>query len=508
KYINSSLKPVYNYYSLEEVTCFDRLLGIFLNSINNSYCDLFYMINNFYRCYKVDDSKNEYDFEREMHILRNFFCIESEKINFSDEYVLTEFIVKNINKYGSVFVPINLKEIYYSAYYKEQDWPHLFLINGYDKEKELFYVIDATQIYSDILTEQNFCITFEILERAYKSYFHQTILNKEKEYIFVVTTVVNELTETEIFHETFKYLFNQSSISSRELEIVYKILTNRDFTLLANLKNITKKKKLFFTIFFEKLRVYELISNKELLYLSRTVETILEEWTIFINRCIKNILKNDTKLVNYDFFVLEEKKIFDFFSKQASRYKERLFEIISSNSNRYNEVFECIQNSGKIITITEDNSRKFRFSFIGDKIYNSWFNDDSPKVRINQDLNYLIVKINVIHKEKDSKFVAGLYCFIDDNLYYFGLDSNYFINLDLMGKTPEIFRKRLETSEVYLKISRQEDSCKFSYSVDGITYFYATSLDIRSCHFSCGIGCKTYSKPTPLCIDFEDLLIG
>lgn len=126
KYINSSLKPVDNYYSLEEVTCFDRLLGIFLNSINNSYCDLFYMINNFYRCYKVDDSKNEYDFEREMYILRNFFCIESEKINFSDEYVLTEFIVKNINKYGSVFVPINLKEIYYSAYYKEQDWPHLF----------------------------------------------------------------------------------------------------------------------------------------------------------------------------------------------------------------------------------------------------------------------------------------------------------------------------------------------------------------------------------------------
>ncbi|HGP8831153.1 TPA: hypothetical protein ACLXEY_002201, partial [Streptococcus pneumoniae] len=172
--------------------------------------------------YKVDDSKNQYDFEREMRILRNFFCIESEKINFSDEYVLTEFIVKNINKYGSVFVPINLKEIYYSTYYKEQDWPHLFLINGYDKEKELFYVIDATQIYSDILMEQNFCITFEILERAYKSYFHQTILNKEKEYIFVVTTVVNELTETEIFHETFKYLFNQSSISSRELEIVYK----------------------------------------------------------------------------------------------------------------------------------------------------------------------------------------------------------------------------------------------------------------------------------------------
>lgn len=121
KYINSSLKPVDNYYSLEEVTCFDRLLGIFLNSINNSYCDLFYMINNFYRCYKVDDSKNQYDFEREMRILRNFFCIESEKINFSDEYVLTEFIVKNINKYGSVFVPINLKEIYYSTYYKEQD---------------------------------------------------------------------------------------------------------------------------------------------------------------------------------------------------------------------------------------------------------------------------------------------------------------------------------------------------------------------------------------------------
>lgn len=81
-------------------------------------------------------------------------------------------------------------------------------------------------------------------------------------------------------------MFNQSSISSRELEIVYKILTNRDFTLLANLKNITKKEEIILQS-FEKLRAYELISNKELLYLSRTVETILEEWTIFINRCIK-----------------------------------------------------------------------------------------------------------------------------------------------------------------------------------------------------------------------------
>ncbi|MDG7131017.1 hypothetical protein OVO36_07650 [Streptococcus pneumoniae] len=306
----------------------------------------------------MDDSKNEYDFEREMHILRNFFCIESEKINFSDEYVLTEFIVKNINKYGSVFVPINLKEIYYSAYYKEQDWPHLFLINGYDKEKELFYVIDATQIYSDILTEQNFCITFEILERAYKSYFHQTILNKEKEYIFVVTTVVNELTETEIFHETFKYLFNQSSISSRELEIVYKILTNRDFTLLANLKNITKKKKLFFTIFFEKLRVYELISNKELLYLSRTVETILEEWTIFVNRCIKNILKNDTKLVNYDFFVLEEKKIFDFFPNKLLGIKKdylKSFHQIQIDTMKYLSAYKIVGKLLQLLRIIPEN---------------------------------------------------------------------------------------------------------------------------------------------------------
>lgn len=271
---------------------------------------------------------------------------------------------------------------------------------------------------------------------------------------------------------------------------------------------LQKKKKLFFAILFEKLQLYGLISKKELADLFQTLDIVLDKWTIFINRWIKDILKNNNQLLNTDFFVPEEKKLFEFFSKQVSIYQEKLVESIALNFNTDSEIFKCLQNSEQIITIIAENPYKFRFNFTGDKVYNSWFNDDSPKVRINKCLNQFGVKINVVYNEKDSKFVAGIYCFINDNLYYFGLDSSCFINLDLMGKNPRIFRKRLETSEVYLKIVRHEDSCEFSYSVDGITYFYATSLDIRSCHFSCGIGCKTYSKPMPLCIDFDDIFIG
>ncbi|MFP9086210.1 hypothetical protein [Streptococcus equi] len=508
KYINSSLKPVDNFYSLEEVTCFDRLLGIFLNSINNSYCDLFYMVNNFYRCYRSNDNSNKYDFEREILILKDIFCIKSEKINFSDEVDLAELIVRCVDKYGFVFTPINLKSIYYSTYYREKNWPHLFLINGYDKEKELFYIVDSTQIYSDTLTEHNFCITFEMLKYAYKSYFNEYLLNKEREYILIISSTVNKASEVEVFQKAFHHMFNQSDVLSREFEIINSILISRDFNLLMNLKNVAKKKKLFFAILFEKLQLYGLISKKELADLFQTLDIVLDKWTIFINRWIKDILKNNNQLLNTDFFVPEEKKLFEFFSKQVSIYQEKLVESIALNFNTDSEIFKCLQNSEQIITIIAENPYKFRFNFTGDKVYNSWFNDDSPKVRINKCLNQFGVKINVVYNEKDSKFVAGIYCFINDNLYYFGLDSSCFINLDLMGKNPRIFRKRLETSEVYLKIVRHEDSCEFSYSVDGITYFYATSLDIRSCHFSCGIGCKTYSKPMPLCIDFDDIFIG
>lgn len=101
-----------------------------------------------------------------------------------------------------------------------------------------------------------------------------------------------------------------------------------------------------------------MISNKELLYLSRTVETILEEWTIFINRCIKNILKNDTKLVNYDFFVLEEKKIFDFFPNKLLGIKKdylKSFHQIQIDTMKYLSAYKIVGKLLQLLRIIPEN---------------------------------------------------------------------------------------------------------------------------------------------------------
>ena len=49
-----------------------------------------------------------------------------------------KIIINLIKSNKPVLLTGNLKELYYSSHYKEQDARHLFLIVGYDNEKKIY----------------------------------------------------------------------------------------------------------------------------------------------------------------------------------------------------------------------------------------------------------------------------------------------------------------------------------------------------------------------------------
>lgn len=60
--------------------------------------------------------------------------------------------------------------MFYSEQYMEKDWPHWFIITGYDTTKKLYYVIDdilyahEDKVYGDV------CLTSKMLKSIYKKY--------------------------------------------------------------------------------------------------------------------------------------------------------------------------------------------------------------------------------------------------------------------------------------------------------------------------------------------------
>lgn len=81
---------------------------------------------------------------------------------------------KNIQNYiNKGYVTVldgNLISLFYSEQYMEKDWPHCFIITGYDTDKKLYYVIDDIQYAHEDKVYGDVCLTSKMLKSIYKKY--------------------------------------------------------------------------------------------------------------------------------------------------------------------------------------------------------------------------------------------------------------------------------------------------------------------------------------------------
>ena len=484
-------------YSLETVDCFERAFSICLNSIKPGYANIFLLLNAYDKCSGFSNKHVDDVFMRKINFIRYYMNIEVQKIIIRKNIIptLEDFLTKNF----PVIVPINLKYLFYSDKYLEEDWPHPFVIKGFDHKKKIFYILDYTQLKSDQIQENDFSIDYDSLVQVFESYFFN-INDYESPFILVFkdNKLKNFLNDIVIFKD-FMQNIDIEKMQYKELKILREENSSELYEHKTNILNYPKYKDLMFALIYQYLTLLNI--DIDIDEFENLKSKLVNLWFIIVRCSFKNLLKGVGGS-------LEDSKIKEVELMEKNLWVKLCNLLINNNINTLNSqslplsIVKFENNNDGIIN---KKSNKYFFTFSGEKLYNSWFADKSPKVVIlNSSKFSLTTNVEVSINSSETYFVAGIFIRDFDNLYYFGLDSSRRINLDKANKVSSIKETITNVSKLSLEVKFSNHLCKLYYIIDEtkkIFHQFSTESDT----IECGIGCKTYESPKPMVATFEIL---
>lgn len=170
--------PENNTYSFEYLSCFDKPFGLSLKRHGGYHEALFHLYLKLVQIYRI----------KKHHIDDIFFGNYVDDVKWIVEEKLHLKIVKEklppnkfhkklesiIAEKGFVLATINLKGLYYAANYQETDERYFLMINGFNKEKEIYSIFDSAQ--NDINSNHkgthynNFVLPYKEIKNIYDSY--------------------------------------------------------------------------------------------------------------------------------------------------------------------------------------------------------------------------------------------------------------------------------------------------------------------------------------------------
>lgn len=311
--IINSLNPNKDNYKLDEVNCFEKSIGIILDSYNDKFSSLFYMLLKLCQSYNMTnflDDSSKFELSTFLNIVNKFFnihCEEVTPVNFNN------FIEENLTNKNRVLVPGNLKELYYSNYYKVTNWPHLFVITGFDSQQKIFNIIDNIQFKPEISKFDNFTIEYNTLQSLFESYYNNYYSNKI--IIFHENNNFIHLNHFDILIKILSiYLYKLHAQPYKEVDQVNFIIDtikNSDYNLLkvdlandifGNCKiseyttymiNGVKRKNVFFIELITNIK-YFVNDNNIIESLNDKRNSIISSWEKIINTSIVNIYRCKT----------------------------------------------------------------------------------------------------------------------------------------------------------------------------------------------------------------------
>lgn len=242
-------------YGLEQVNCLEKPVGIALNSYNKSYYSLFLIFHKMVQSYKVN-----YYYQKNIHkwltMQRIPVVLERElglKLKCDSDYDdFSEFINQHLARNNPVLVPANLKELYYSAYYRTSDWMHIYLLIAYNAKTDLYSTFDYTQVYQDFSNYYKFPMPTDTLNRIYNS--SREVLNADGIYHFESNEIPENLDENQLVKKCLYMLcFERLDEPFLEKDILLEAIETKELP-----QNATRK---FFNIFHYKEVLFRELNN-------------------------------------------------------------------------------------------------------------------------------------------------------------------------------------------------------------------------------------------------------
>ncbi|MBE6052532.1 MAG: hypothetical protein E7212_01260 [Clostridium sartagoforme] len=525
----NSIKPNTDNYKLDEITCFEKPIGIILDSYNNNLSHLYYMYIKLFNSYTVN-CKPYSDFNNTLNIMdvSKFIINDNFNLSFNDyniENDIHNFIENEILNGNTVLVPGNLKELFYSEHYKTKDWPHIFVIAGYDQKRKLYYIYDSTQKISDDIIYEPFFMKYSTLEEVY--YSSIKTFNFNKIYVLSNPNKIYNCEFSKILEKSLDIYINHLSENPHMLLnnigfIDEKIKKSDKKTLLQDARagffgkstieeisihmiNQVKSKNVYFCELINS--ITSLTNNTELTNtIKEKKNELIVKWTNLINLTIINIRRclefNYNNLVS-DIIALED-EMHSLISELKTKLKDNNY-----FNNSLLHLFLYENNKDSIINI-ENNSIYFHFT--KNKEYNCWWGDSSPKFLLNSktiDFNKFHLQTQVIIKEttNDSGYLSGIVIKLHNNsIYYFGLSSKGTIIIDEKMKSFGLVEIPYSNKSIFLRIEICKNICKFLYSKDYDSDFINIfEISINSTIDELGLSCKTWTKSSPLIFEFNSV---
>ena len=508
----SHIKPLEEHYLLDYLSCFEKPLGIAIEGMRNNYSSLFYAYLKFLLSYNTKFN--------EINSLFGVFEIILPKVGFSLNKIevsssgnIHKIIKEEINCNHPVFIKGNQKEIPYSIYYKEENWPHLYLVSGYDEEKQIYFIIDGTQNKKNIHFYDEFVIDFKTLESTSSSY--NKIYNSK--WIYSIELVGNNIHQLYFVYDYFEFItrniVNQPFI---ELDIMRSCiesdLLSNDQIYSSNMKllQIVKHKEVLFK---ETINLLENIpiSNRNILRLKEISEILIASWKqanlsfiLCLHRNKKTDIEKSTLSSTLNEITIRD-LLFEIKNEISVLIKKHSPINIFDNNMRWN-----IENNKDLIVEIKENDC-IEFNFNNSKVYNSWVNDESPKAYLkgekiyNENFNF---NTTLIFDNFDNYvfFHAGIvFRTTRGKLYFWGVHCSNTVFLSKIGDNTPYGLTKINTNRVSLSVRKIGEEYEFGLTYEKNKIIQILPLNDDGELFSIGVGCKTWEEARRLNIEFSNI---
>ncbi len=245
---NNSVKYINNL-TWRQMDCFERSTALLLGHENDKYVNYYKFFISALQVYDLKDYVSRFSIQD----LQKVFGYK--RINIDDNTDIVKTVSRVIDAGKAVSVYFDEYYLFYTQYYLKSHTSHLAVINGYDKEKKLYSILDHNHLSigntSQLINYGQFYCPFEIIERVY-----DTLDEKSK-----VMVVLNDLDrvgkskQDELYYHyinIIKYIIATEQ-QGYEISTIYQKMVSNDISfdvsIVDNLyKQLGKKELLVDTI--------------------------------------------------------------------------------------------------------------------------------------------------------------------------------------------------------------------------------------------------------------------
>ena len=491
-------------YSRDEIDCFEKPFGLVLDYYSPNNSNYFYMFRKLIDSYRF---KNNFRDKTDEFIKKNLGleCFYYD-VNTVDN--VEEIIISNINREIPVLVSGNVRELFYSPFYKENDHEHTFLISGYDDYKEIYKMLDSDDSVG--IKYKTYIIEFTTIRKVYAASNDKMIVivkkgkNKRKNDFDLLNLLID------IYLSSNPFPFNEQKLImniEKNLSSPYYDFTDH----LNNLVNLPKHRNVFFLELYDRIISYNIDEDLKI-QLHELTELYLKNNKVNVNKIIKSfVMRNKKDFSDYYAFIVQKEKEM---RELVLKCKQALQEIESSRTkNREENNFSG--NSNSSFEYNEDNIISIKnnivsFDFHTKRIYSNWDDEHNcPKYIYKANVSdltdfYFSTKVTVEDDFEEVGFLAGiiLTC-TNGERYMFGLNSGITLTLE----------EGIASHLVDIPFSFLSAELSFNYSNNFCEIFYKAEKDKISIMkapmsepiLSISLACKTWVNGEKLRVNFSDI---